>query len=214
MTACPKCRQENSSQAKFCSHCGSSLKSAPVEAQSGLEDRAERRQLTIFFCDLVDSTPLSERMDPEDYRQMILDYHNVAEEVINRYGGKVGNYIGDGLLVYFGYPQGLENAAITGVQTARAVIQALDRVRKRWEDPVKNIFIKIRVGMHTGLVIVDDHLALGETVNLAARLEGLAPHNGIVVSPQTFNLIKGWFEVKSLGKNRSKGSANPWKSTK
>lgn len=185
MKVCSKCQQENSIQAKFCIQCGTRLNNPAGIDSLGEGDQAERRQLTLFFCDLVDSTPLSERMDPEDYRQMILDYHNVAEAVVNRYGGKVGNYIGDGLLVYFGYPEGLENSAITGVQTARAVIAALDEVRRRWEDPEKKIYVNIRVGIHTGLVIVDDHLALGETVNLAARLEGLAPHNGIVVSPRT-----------------------------
>jgi len=209
MKVCSKCQQENSIQAKFCIQCGTRLNNPAGIDSLGEGDQAERRQLTLFFCDLVDSTPLSERMDPEDYRQMILDYHNVAEAVVNRYGGKVGNYIGDGLLVYFGYPEGLENSAITGVQTARAVIAALDEVRRRWEDPEKKIYVNIRVGIHTGLVIVDDHLALGETVNLAARLEGLAPHNGIVVSPQTLNLIKGWFEVKSIGMKSLKGISEP-----
>ena len=209
MKICPHCHQENPDQAKFCLGCGTKI--SPLQKETGSEsvDQGERRQMTLFFCDLVDSTPLSERMDPEDYRQMILDYHDVAEKVINLHGGKVGNYIGDGLLVYFGYPEGLENSAITAVQTAIAVIEALDEVRQRWEDPEANIYIKIRVGMHTGLVIVDDHLALGETVNLAARLEGLAPHNGIVVSPQTLDLIKGWFEVKSIGKKSLKGISEP-----
>jgi class 3 adenylate cyclase len=209
MKICPHCHQENPDQAKFCLGCGTKI--SPLQKETGSEsaDQGERRQMTLFFCDLVDSTPLSERMDPEDYRQMILDYHDVAEKVINLHGGKVGNYIGDGLLVYFGYPEGLENSAITAVQTAIAVIEALDEVRRRWEDPKANIYIKIRVGMHTGLVIVDDHLALGETVNLAARLEGLAPHNGIVVSPQTLDLIKGWFKVKSLGEKSLKGISEP-----
>ena len=205
MKICLHCNQKNPDQAKFCFHCGSSL------ARLKLGDRpdtAERRQLTILFCDLVDSTPLSERMDPEDYRQLILDYHEVAEEVIEYYGGNVGNYLGDGLLVYFGYPEGLENAAIIGVQTGLAIIKAMEQVRKTWENQ-DDIYIKIRVGIHTGVVIVDDHLALGETVNIAARLEGLAPQNGLVISSQTHHLIKGWFEVKSIGKKMLKGITEP-----
>ena len=139
MKICPHCHQENPDQAKFCLGCGTKISPLQKETVSESADQGERRQMTLFFCDLVDSTPLSERMDPEDYRQMILDYHDVAEKVINLHGGKVGNYIGDGLLVYFGYPEGLENSAITAVQTAIAVIEALDEVRQRWEDPEANI---------------------------------------------------------------------------
>lgn len=209
MKICPQCKQENPDQAKFCLGCG--IKISHLQKASGSEsvDHGERRQMTILFCDLVDSTPLSERMDPEDYRQMILDYHNAAEKVIERHGGKVGNYLGDGLLVYFGYPEGLENAAITGVQTGLAVIDSIEEVRKRWEDLDQQIYVKIRVGIHTGVVIVDDHLALGETVNLAARLEGFAPHNGVVISSKTQRLVQGWFKLKSLGKKNLKGISEP-----
>ena len=205
MRICLQCNQKNPDQAKFCSHCGSNLTRIKTSDQT---DSAERRQLTILFCDLVDSTPLSERMDPEDYRQMILDYHEVAEEVIDHNGGNVGNYLGDGLLVYFGYPDGLENAAILGVKTGLDIIKAMGQVKKKWETR-DDIYIKVRVGIHTGIVIVDDHLALGETVNIAARLEGLAPQNGLVISPQTYHLIKGWFEVKSIGKKLLKGITEP-----
>ena len=208
MKICISCQEKNPDQANFCQKCGSNLSTALKTGPGEKTDTAERRQLTILFCDLVDSTPLSERMDPEDYRQMILDYHEVAEEVIQRYGGKVGNYLGDGLLVYFGYPEGLENAAITGVQTGLAIIEAMWKVRKRWETG-EGIYVKIRIGMHTGIVIVDEHLALGETVNIAARLEGLAPHNGLVISQQTYHLIKGWFEVRSIGKKMLKGITEP-----
>lgn len=205
MRICLQCNQKNPDQAKFCLHCGSNLTRLKIRDQT---DTAERRQLTILFCDLVDSTPLSERMDPEDYRQLILDYHEVAEEVIDRYGGNVGNYLGDGLLVYFGYPEGLENASIIGVQTGLAIIKAMAQVRKKWENQ-DDIYVRIRVGIHTGVVIVDDHLALGETVNIAARLEGLAPQNGLVISSQTHHLIKGWFEVRSIGKKMLKGITEP-----
>lgn len=209
MKICRQCQQENPDQAKFCFHCGLNISDVSTTETSQKINLAERRQMTILFCDLVDSTPLSERMDPEDYRQMILDYHEVAEDVIRRYGGKVGNYLGDGLLVYFGYPEGLENAAITGVQTGLAIIQAIEKVRNRWENEDDGVYVKIRVGIHTGVVIVDDHLALGETVNIAARLEGLAPHNGVVVSSKTHRLIQGWFKVKSIGNHSLKGITEP-----
>ncbi|WP_297707944.1 adenylate/guanylate cyclase domain-containing protein, partial [uncultured Eudoraea sp.] len=208
MKVCHQCRHENPDQAKFCNTCGARLVISGGSEKWSAKNVAERRQLTILFCDLVDSTPLSEQMDPEDYRELILNYHQIAEEVITRYGGNVGNYLGDGLLVYFGYPEGMEDASKVGTQAGLAIIEAVNVANKRWVDEGKTA-IKIRLGIHTGLVIVDDHLALGETVNIAARLEGLAPHNGLVVSPQTMSLIQGWFEVKSTGTHILKGISEP-----
>ncbi len=208
MKICHQCRQENPDQAKFCNTCGARLvTSGGSEILSG-KNIAERRQLTILFCDLVDSTSLSEQMDPEDYRELILNYHEIAEEVITRYGGNVGNYLGDGLLVYFGYPEGMEDAPKVGIQAGLTIIEAINAANKEWVDEGRTA-IKIRLGIHTGLVIVDDHLALGETVNIAARLEGLAPNNGLVVSPQTLSLVRGWFEVKSTGMHNLKGISEP-----
>ncbi|MGB5386410.1 MAG: AAA family ATPase [Eudoraea sp.] len=208
MKVCHQCRHENPDEAKFCNSCGVRFDITQGSEKRSAKNIAERRQLTILFCDLVDSTPLSEQMDPEDYRELILNYHQIAEEVITRYGGNVGNYLGDGLLVYFGYPEGMEDASKVGTQAGLAIIEAVNAANKRWVDEGKTA-IKIRLGIHTGLVIVDDHLALGETVNIAARLEGLAPHNGLVVSPQTMSLIQGWFEVKSTGTHVLKGISEP-----
>lgn len=211
MKICSNCQLENPPQANFCNNCGASLKgvengdtlAVPGDPKKA-KRMAERRQLTILFCDLVGSTALSEQMDPEDYRQMILDYQQVAEKEISRHGGHVGNYLGDGLLVYFGYPEGLEDAPRAGVRAGLGIIDAVAEANQTWEAAGK-MPIKVRIGIHTGLVVVDDHLALGETVNVAARLEGLAPHNGLVISPQTRNLVEGWFEVESIGKHTLKG---------
>lgn len=169
---------------------------------------AERRQLTILFCDLVGSTPLSERLDPEDYRQVILGYQQVAEKVIKRYGGHIAQYLGDGLLVYFGYPEGLEDAPKAGVRAGLSILETVSHANQQWEAAGKTT-IQVRIGIHTGLVVVDDHLALGDTVNIAARLEGLAPFNGLVISPQTLKLVQGWFEVKSTGEHNLKGISKP-----
>ncbi|GJM29623.1 MAG: adenylate cyclase [Cyclobacteriaceae bacterium] len=170
--------------------------------------RAERRQLTILFCDLIDSTGLSERLDPEEYRQVILNYHEVAQQVINPFGGHIGNYLGDGLLAYFGYPEGLEDAPMAGVRAGLGIIKAVAQANQNWAKEGRNV-IEIRIGVHTGLAIVDEHLALGETVNIAARLEGLAPRNGLVISPHTLKLVQGWFEFKSIGKHVLKGISEP-----
>ena len=215
MKKCTHCEHDNPTTSNFCNNCGANLnpsdpgaKAAPLSNIKKPKRRAERRQLTILFCDLVGSTPLSEQLDPEEFRQVILDYHQIAETVIARHGGHVGNYLGDGLLVYFGYPEGLEDAPKAGVQAGLEIIEAVAEANREWV-AAGRIPIKIRIGIHTGLVVVDDHLALGETVNTAARLEGLAPHNGLVVSPKTMNLIQGWFEVKSTGIHNLKGISEP-----
>ncbi len=215
MRTCPDCRQDNPDNANFCNHCGHKFslatyfdQLAPLSAVRQSKRAAERRQLTILFCDLVGSTPLSERLDPEEYRQVITDYHRVAEKVIRRYKGHVAQYLGDGLLVYFGYPEGLEDAPRVGVQAGLGILKAVAQANQAWEASGRDP-IKVRIGIHTGLVVVDDHLALGETVNVAARLEGLAPHNGLVISPQTHRLVEGWFKVNSTGKHTLKGITEP-----
>lgn len=207
MIKCDHCHHDNPDQAKFCNSCGVPLECTKHRIPAH-KKAAERRQLTILFCDLVGSTPLSEHMDPEDYRQIILDYHDLVESVIQRFGGHVGNYLGDGLLVYFGYPEGLEDAPKVSIQAGLAMIKALKKSNEKWSQEGKPA-IEMRIGIHTGLVVVDDHLALGETVNIAARLEGLAPPNGMVVSSQTHRLIQGWFVVKSIGKPVLKGISAP-----
>ena len=212
---CSKCGMDNNLEAKFCSHCGFSLATDEERERSEgsitrkrTKKEAERRQLTILFCDLVGSTPLSEQLDPEEYRQVITDYHRLAEKVIRGNNGHIAQYLGDGLLTYFGYPQGLEDAPRAGVKTGLGILEAIADANKDWVAAGKTE-VSVRIGIHTGLVVVDEHLALGEAVNIAARLEGLAPHNGIVISPQTNRLVYGWFEVKSIGKHTLKGISEP-----
>ena len=175
---------------------------------------AERRQLTILFCDLVGSTALSDRLEPEAYRQIIIDYHRLAEKVIKRLGGHIAQYLGDGLLVYFGYPKGLEDAPNSAVRAGLGILEAVEEANKQLEKEGKEgkegkEAIKVRIGIHTGLVVVDDHLALGKTTNIAARLEGLAPENGLVISPETLKLVQGWFETTSIGTYQLKGISKP-----
>ena len=220
MKICPQCQYENPIQAKFCMACGtklhmpkSQLTTATGEVPKAKLDHKpkrapERRQLTILFCDLVGSTSLSEKLDPEDYRQVILGYQQVAEKVVQRYEGYIAQYLGDGLLVYFGYPKGLEDAPRAGVRTGLGILEAVAHANQEWEQAGKTT-IKVRIGIHTGLVVVDDHLALGKTTNIAARLEGLAPHNSLVISAHTYKLVQGWFEVESIGEQVLKGISQP-----
>jgi class 3 adenylate cyclase len=144
---------------------------------------AERRQLTVMFCDLVGSTALSAQLDPEDYRAVVQQYQQTCAAVIQRYEGYLAQYLGDGLLVYFGYPIAHEDDARRAVRTALEIIEAMREQTRQHALPV-------RIGIHTGLVVVGDigagrrteQLALGETPNIAARLQGLAePNTGYVL---------------------------------
>jgi TOMM system kinase/cyclase fusion protein len=180
----------------------------PVSQQSD----AERRQLTVLFCDLVDSTALASQIDPEDLREVIRAYQTVCAEVIQRFDGTIAQYLGDGLLVYFGYPQAHEDDAQRAVRTGLATVQAMGTLNRRLQQE-KGVCLAVRVGIHTGLVVVgeigggdrQEQLALGETPNLAARLQGLAAPDTVVVSAATFRMVRGYFTAQELGAHPLKG---------
>src|SRR5215475_2596830 len=175
---------------------------------------AERRQLTVMFCDLVDSTKLSSQLDPEDYRDVVRAYQRVCTEVIQRYEGHIAQLLGDGLLIYFGYPQAHEDDAQRAVHTGLGIIEAVEALNTSLE-PAKGITLAVRLGIHTGLVVVgemggggrQEQLALSETPNLAARLQGLAASNTLVVSNATYRLVQGYFERQDLGAQPLRGVA-------
>jgi class 3 adenylate cyclase len=177
---------------------------------------AERLQLTVLFCDLVDSTHLASQLDAEDYREVVRAYQQTCAEVIQRFEGHIAQYLGDGLLVYFGYPQAHEDDAQRAVRTGLAMVQAMGTLNRRLE-PGQEVRLSVRVGIHTGLVVVgevgggsrQEQLALGETPNLAARLQGLAAPDTVVVSPATFRLVRGYFTAQELGAHSLKGVTTP-----
>jgi predicted ATPase/class 3 adenylate cyclase len=186
----------------------------PVALQ-GIAD-AERRQLTVMFCDLVGSTPLSERLDPEDLREIVHAYQETAAQVIQRYNGHIAQYLGDGLLVYFGYPQAHEDDIQRAVWTGLGIVEAMGQLNMRLERE-KTVQLAIRIGIHTGLVVVGaiggggrhEHLALGETPNIAARLEGLATPNTVVISATVYHIVRGYFVCRNLGTHQLKGISEP-----
>src|SRR5215831_15837716 len=177
---------------------------------------AERRQLTVLFCDLVDSTPLAGRLDPEDLREVVRAYQETCAKVIARFEGHIAQYLGDGLLVYFGYPRAHEDDAQRAVRAGLGMIEALGQLNTRLE-PERGVQLAVRLGIHTGLVVVgevggdtrQEHLALGETPNLAARLQGIAVPNTVVISAATVPLLGGFFACQALGPHRLKGFAQP-----
>jgi class 3 adenylate cyclase/predicted ATPase len=180
------------------------------ETRVGAE--AERRQLTVMFCDLVGSTALSARLDPEDLREVIAAYHRAAAEVVGRFDGFVAKYMGDGVLVYFGYPRAHEDDAERAVRAELGVIDSVGRL------DVQSIELRARVGIATGLVVVGDLIGegsaleqsvVGETPNLAARLQALAEPGVVVIAAGTRRLVGDLFDYRDLGAIEVKGIAAP-----
>ncbi len=156
-------------------------------------DAAERRQLTVMFCDLVGSTAMSARLDPEDMREVIAAYQKCVSETVRRFGGFVAKYMGDGVLVYFGYPQAHEHDAERAVQAGLALVEAAPKL-----NTAAGVPLQVRVGIATGLVVVGDLIGagsaqeqavVGETPNLAARLQALAEPNTVVIAEGTRRLL-------------------------
>ncbi len=209
--------------------------SAQAESQSGVELAqpmqeaslpgephtldAERRQLTLMFCDLVGSTSLSGELDPEDLREVVRAYQAACTEVIQRYDGHIAQLLGDGLLVYFGYPQAHEDDAQRAVRTGLGIIEAIGTLNTGLEHTTttKGIKMAVRLGIHTGLVVVggmggeerQEQLALGETPNIAARIQGLAEPDTLIVSETNYRLIQGYFDCEVLGEHDLKGVSQP-----
>jgi class 3 adenylate cyclase len=177
---------------------------------------AERRQLTVMFIDLVESTALSGELDPEDYREVVRQYQQVCSEVIQRYDGHVAQLLGDGLLVYFGYPQAHEDDAQRAVRTGLGIVEAIRSLNTGLEQE-KGIKLAVRLGIHTGLVVVgemggdgrQEQLALGEAPNIAARIQGLAEPDTVVISADTYRLVQGYFDCDALGEHDLRGVAQP-----
>ncbi|MBI3757209.1 MAG: AAA family ATPase [Deltaproteobacteria bacterium] len=183
----------------------------------------ERRQLTVMFCDLVGSTALSAQLDPEELREVVRTYQHTCAEIITRHEGYIAQYLGDGILVYFGYPAAHEDDARRAVRAGLEIIAALQqadvgaRRRRAPTAPATPLPLRVRIGIHTGLVVIgeigaegkSEQLALGETPNIAARIQGLAEPNTVLISMTTQRLIPGHFDCQSMGLREMKGIAAP-----
>jgi class 3 adenylate cyclase len=165
-------------------------------------DAAERRPLTVMFCDLVGSTAISARLDPEDMRTVTAAYHKCCASLIRRNGGFVAKYMGDGVLAYFGYPQAHEHDAENAVRTGLAIVEAAPKMNTPADAP-----LHVRVGIATGIVVVGDLLGSGEaqerwvvgdTPNLAARLQGIAAPDSVVIAESSRKLLGNLFDLKDL----------------
>ena len=173
---------------------------------------AERRQLTVMFCDLVGSTDLAGRLDPEALREVVRAYQETAAQVVDRYEGHIAQYLGDGLLIYFGWPRSHEDNAQRAVHAGLGIVEAINKLNVELKT-AHQVQLAVRIGIHTGQVVIGEmgggnrheNLALGETPNIAARLEGLAQPGTVIMSETTRQLTAGTFDVEDLGTPSLKG---------
>src|SRR5262245_7192747 len=235
---CSSCGAKLQVGGKFCDSCGTPLAAAPrpgperprldgaqattaediveIIGTSKVAAAAERRQLTVLFCDLVGSTQLSGQLDPDDLRAVVCAYQEAAATVIQQYAGHIAQYLGDGLLVYFGCPTAHEDDARRAVLTGLGIVEAIATLNTRLMGQYA-VQLAVRLGIHTGPVVVGEmggggrheHLALGETPNIAARPKAFAPANSVVISPVTARLVRGTFALEDMGSHTLKGIAEP-----
>jgi len=194
-------------------------KTTPTEhpTAAATAPEAERRQLTVMFCDLQGSTALSQQLDPEKLRDVIRSYQEVCAEAVGRFEGHIAKYLGDGLLIYFGYPQAHEDDPQRAVRGGLSILEDMKALNTRLKAD-KDLELVVRIGVHTGLVVagemgggetVEALAIVGETPNIAARLQEVAEPNSVVISNITSNLIKGFFVCEAIGSHELKGISEP-----
>ena len=219
--ACSGCGEPLSPGARFCAQCGQPAEGAAASPASAppktvAPAAGERRLLTAMFCDLVGSTELSQRIDAEELGALIATYQGVCAEGVAQFDGHIAQFLGDGVLVYFGYPRAHEDDAERAIRAALAIQASLASI-KPGRLAARAPEIAARIGIHTGPVVVStlgsdarqETLALGETVNIAARLDALGEPGGIVVSDETLRLAPGLFVTRELGSADLKGVMQP-----
>ena len=226
---CPSCGEEAGAQARFCPACGATIDEpvSPAERRQVAGEATsvpagERRQLTVLFCDLVGSTPLSQQVDAEEWRDVIAQYQKAARTAVERWGGHVAKTLGDGLLIYFGWPDAREDdperAIRAGLEAVEAVRRlAVTRFGEEGSSPdtltanrLTGNRLSVRVGMHTGpVVIADGGEVFGETPNIAARVQGAAEPDTVVVTAATQRLAAGIFVLEDRGPQALKGVREP-----
>ncbi len=213
---CSACGQEVPGAFRFCGSCGAPMRAAAsVTATLGKE--AEKRQLTVLFCDIIGSTVLSRQLDSEDYREVLRAYQEACAAIVHRYGGRVASCVGDGLMIYFGYPVAHENAAERAALAGLGIVEAVKELApplRASERPQ----LSVRIGIHTGLAVVgemghgdtwDPMASVGETPNIAARIQEQAEAHTVLVSAATARLLHREVTTRSLGEYKLKGLAEP-----
>src|ERR1700704_357251 len=210
---CDRCGLESAAGMRFCGSCGAPL-AEPWAPSADDDDRidAQRRHIPVMFCDLVGSTPIAERLDPEDFREVLSEYYAACGRAIRRFAGYIAQFQGDGVVAYFGYPQAHEDDAGRAVRASLDIFDEVAGLNERRPES-SELSLQARVGLHTGTVIAGDmgrlahqrHTVVGETVHIAARLQTLAEPGSVVVTDSTLALLGDHFETQSLGMETLKG---------
>jgi len=217
VSVCGGCGSENPAKFSFCGVCGLPLAQAQSppsqdEVQSDRADNAERRQVTVLFCDLVDSTEASERLDPEDLRDIVRRYQQVVADVVLAFGGHVAQYLGDGVLVYFGFPVAQEHDARRAALAGLEILAGVTRLSSELD-----VALGVRIGLHTGLVVAGDvgargrteRLALGTTPNVAARVLSQAAPGEVLLTEDTLAIVGDAVSAVRIGPRELRGIAEP-----
>lgn len=231
LVRCPACGASGPASAKFCSECaapisieltperpagGPRIPLQPIAPRAPLhsqEIEGERRHLSVLFCDLVGSTEIASRLDPEEWRELLASCHSCARDAVTRFGGHVAQYLGDGLLVFFGYPHAYEDAPQRAVLAALATLEALSALNSRMASE-RYPKLAARIGIHSGTVVVgpshgDEAIAFGEVPNIASRVQSAASPDTVFISAATHHLVSGWFVVEDQGAQPLKGIEHP-----
>src|SRR5262249_6839810 len=211
---CASCGTQNDPDEHFCGRCGAALPEvsppAPVSAPGAARPRGdapdaltgvagERRQLTVVLCDLVGSTPLSQQLDPEEWRYVVSQYQKAATAAVTRFGGHVAKELGDGLLIYFGWPTARENDPERAIRAGLASLDAMGPLNARLVGG-DGTRLAVRIGIHTGpVVIADGGEVFGETPNVGARVQAAAESGTVVVTAATQRLVTGLFVMEDRG---------------
>lgn len=186
-----------------------------LTSRSALE--GERKQVTVLFCDLANSTPLAERLGSEHMHTLLNRFFELALDAVHRYEGTINQFLGDGLLLYFGYPQAHEDDAQRAVRTGLGILDAMGDLNQGLQQ-AQGIQLALHIGIHTGLVVVgemggvgrQEQLALGEVPNVCSRIQGLAAPNTVAISEATYRLAQGYFDYEALGEQTLRGVAQPF----
>src|SRR6516164_9105908 len=208
---CPQCGAETAAGKRFCGECGAPLRRATPAVAEGYGDlNGERRHLTVLFCDLVGSTEIAARLDPEEWRELVAAYHRAAAEAVTHYGGHVAKYLGDGVMAYFGWPQAHDNDAERAVRAGLRLLDSLGRLNGSSTHPR----LAARIGIDSGAVVVaggagNDADAFGDAPNIAARVQAAAEADSLLVSSSTHELVSGLYLVEDRGPHSLKGLAEP-----
>src|SRR5215471_20978427 len=211
---CPSCNAENPLTAKFCFECAQPLHAGAIAATAktpskGQAADGERRHLTLLFCDLVNSTEIAAHLDPEDWRDIAARYQSTATAAVTRFGGNVAKYLGDGLMVHFGWPEAHEDDAERAVRAGLGIVEEVAALNGRLA-PQHEVKLSVRGGIHTGSVVMGhgggtEADAFGDVPNVASSAQSAAQPDSVLITAAVHDLVSGLFVVEDQGEQRLKG---------